>query len=110
MCRAATRTVKPASTIVIVPQPIERPLPSRVRVPPQAFTTAIARKCALPARLHFDEVNQAMRRTLIAMETVSPVSEHQASAHSALTLLWSGRVIDKVPSSNGGARAAQLNR
>jgi hypothetical protein len=27
-----------------------------------------------------------------------------------LTLRWSGRVGDKVPSSNVGARAAQLNR
>ena len=27
-----------------------------------------------------------------------------------LTPRWSGRVRDKVPSSNGGARAAQLNR
>jgi hypothetical protein len=27
-----------------------------------------------------------------------------------LTNRWSGRVIDKVPSSNAGARAAQLNR
>jgi len=27
-----------------------------------------------------------------------------------LTLRWSGRVIDKVPSSYAGARAAQLNR
>jgi len=28
----------------------------------------------------------------------------------ALTNRWSGRVIDKVPSSYTGARAAQLNR
>ena len=28
---------------------------------------------------------------------------------SRLTLRWSGRVIDKVPSSHVGARAAQLN-
>jgi hypothetical protein len=27
-----------------------------------------------------------------------------------LTNRWSGRVTDKVPSSYGGARAAQLNR
>jgi hypothetical protein len=27
-----------------------------------------------------------------------------------LTNRWSGRVIDKVPSSDAGARAAQLNR
>ena len=28
----------------------------------------------------------------------------------ALTPRWSGRVKDKVPSSDGGVRAAQLNR
>ena len=27
-----------------------------------------------------------------------------------LTNRWSGRVMDKVPSSNAGVRAAQLNR
>jgi hypothetical protein len=31
-------------------------------------------------------------------------------AQSDLTNRWSGRVIDKVPSSNVGVRAAQLNR
>ena len=29
---------------------------------------------------------------------------------TGLTPRWSGRVNDKVPSSNGGVRAAQLNR
>ena len=29
---------------------------------------------------------------------------------SGLTPRWSGRVKDKVPSSNAGVRAAQLNR
>jgi hypothetical protein len=29
---------------------------------------------------------------------------------SRLTIRWSGRVRDKVPSSSAGARAAQLNR
>jgi hypothetical protein len=29
---------------------------------------------------------------------------------SRLTLRWSGRVDDKVPSSDAGVRAAQLNR
>jgi hypothetical protein len=33
-----------------------------------------------------------------------------ASISSTLTTRWSGRVIDKVPSSYLGVRAAQLNR
>jgi len=37
-------------------------------------------------------------------------SKSDASARSRLTPRWSGRVNDKVPSSNVGARAAQLNR
>ena len=34
----------------------------------------------------------------------------QGPAECGLTNRWSGRVKDKVPSSNVGARAAQLNR
>jgi hypothetical protein len=35
---------------------------------------------------------------------------HAVESACRLTLRWSGRVKDKVPSSTGCARAAQLNR
>jgi len=40
--------------------------------------------------------------------SIEPPENHKWPCR--LTLRWSGRVIDKVPSPNVGVRAAQLNR
>jgi hypothetical protein len=43
-------------------------------------------------------------------ESNEAANNHNDFAQERLTTRWSGRVKDKVPSSNVGARAAQLNR
>ena len=44
------------------------------------------------------------------LECVCGVAKIPQDIRAGLTSRWSGRVRDKVPSSNAGVRAAQLNR
>jgi hypothetical protein len=43
-------------------------------------------------------------------ENNEAANNHNEVAQEHLTKCWTGRVKDKVPSSNVGVRAAQLNR
>jgi len=48
--------------------------------------------------------------TFIPFASLSNETIHLVEGARCLTPRWSGRVKDKVPSSNVGVRAAQLNR
>ena len=58
---------------------------------------------------NLDLVRIELRCDVVVGMANGDVSEH-GFAQCRLTPRWSGRVDDKVPSSNVGARAAQLNR
>jgi len=53
--------------------------------------------------------NQTMR-AIVGFSSSKGSTERYMFCRRRLTNRWSGRVKDKVPSSNAGVRAAQLNR
>ena len=51
-----------------------------------------------------------MSEALVSSKALCLDHERLSVTLRGLTLSWSGRVKDRVPSSNTGVRAAQLNR